>query len=193
MTETPGRLLLSGESRIATQAPALGAPRRVESLERRWNRPHPWTQADDLGLRRDRAILETGFPSRADVAQLVEHFTRKTVVLPMNRHGYWLRAVHWNAVERRTWCGAVLARPYCVARRWREHRRDVLSVDGEQAFATGHVVAALSALLAGAAVLCRPKAHTPTEPSEPLGALDLRVLPTPTPHRVGRRLPLPHP
>ena len=37
---------------------------------------NPWTQADDLGLPRDRAILEAGFPSRADVAQLVEHFTR---------------------------------------------------------------------------------------------------------------------
>ena len=37
---------------------------------------NPWTQTDDLGLRRDRAILEAGSPSHADVAQLVEHFTR---------------------------------------------------------------------------------------------------------------------
>jgi len=35
-----------------------------------------WRETDDLGLPRDRAILESGCSSRADVAQLVEHFTR---------------------------------------------------------------------------------------------------------------------
>ena len=57
------------------------------------------------------------------------------------------------------WCVATPVSG-CRARRWRKERRrgdPMISLDGEQARATGHVLAAFTALLVGAAVLLSPK------------------------------------
>ena len=60
--------------------------------------PQRRTRSGEPGFLSGAAIR--GFPNPADVAQPVEHFTRKTVVLLPNRHGHRSWAIHWNAVER---------------------------------------------------------------------------------------------
>ena len=79
----PGRVF----DRTGTLEEVPDGYRAMKSARSSSSRSPSRGETDDLGLRGDRAILGSGFSSRADVAQLVEHFTRKTVVLPAEPHG----------------------------------------------------------------------------------------------------------